>query len=119
MYDFFISLIPLEIFDDINRISFPAKNAKRSTFFFEYSETPFIPKASVITNPLKSSSSISIFSMMFFDNVEGSIFSFSKDGTFKCAIITDDNPFSINFLKGYSSTSFILFLSKLIVGKVK
>ena len=38
--------------------------------FFEYSETPFIPKASVITNPLKSSSFISIFSTMFFYNVE-------------------------------------------------
>ena len=80
---------------------------------------PRVSKASVITNPLKSSSSISIFSTMFFDNVEGSIFSLSKDGIFKCAIITDDNPFSTNFLKGYNSTSFILFLSKLIVGKVK
>ena len=105
--------------DDIRRISLPAKKAIRSTFFLEYSETPFISKASVIIKPLKSSSLIKMFSIIFFDNVEGSIFSFSKEGTFKWAIMTADNPFLINFLNGYNSTCFILFSSKFIVGKVK
>ena len=105
--------------DDIRRISFPAKKAIRSTFFFVNSETPFISSASVIIKPLKLSSLISVFSIIFFDNVEGSIFSFSKEGTFRWAIITADNPSSINFLNGYNSTFLILFSSKLIVGKVR
>ena len=84
--------------EDIKRISFPAKNAKRSTFFFVKFDTPFISSASVIISPLNFSFLINIFSIIFFDNVEGNIFSFSSEGTLRWATIIADNPLLINCL---------------------
>ena len=98
LYAFLIDFLPLLISEDINRISFPAKNAKRSTFFLVKFDTPFISNASVIISPLNLSSLINIFSIIFFDNVDGNIFSFSSEGTLRWAIIIADNSFLINCL---------------------
>ena len=78
--------------------------------------TPCIFIASVITRPLKPSSSLSKSVITGFDKLEG-IPVESRAGTFRCAVITPVTPALMAILNGYSSTLSILSRLLSIVGK--
>ena len=112
-----IRLIPLVTSVDIKIISFPTSKALRSTLIVGSWRTPFMSSASVTVIPVNLYSSLKRLFIVFFDNEEG--YFLSKAGTLRWAVITDSTtPSSINFLKGYNSTSLSLFILPLITGSV-
>ena len=96
--------IPLGMFSETTKTSFPARNAVLSTSpGVKYLLTPCIFSASENTRPSKPKLSLSKSLTTFLDKLEAKFGVLSKLGMLKWATIIPIIPFSMATLNGYNS----------------